>query len=268
MLRTFKTACLRPIRSNAKRHGVGSAIVSRFCRFYLDWYENSDPDAQSNGEIAFLGNLDPSALRTVFDVGANKGDWTAEVCELAPSASVHAFEPHPKLQGELRRRFGDMARVTLVPAALSDKEGTAQLHCDPQLSAVSSLHNTGVALAVDVQTLTGDSYCARHGIDRIDLLKVDAEGHDLAVLRGFGGMLRNGRIGLTQFEHNEMSVFSRTLLKDFFDFLGPSFTILKIMPYGLEPIEWSLQRERFRYGNYVAKTILQGAEGTKAAAHG
>jgi FkbM family methyltransferase len=252
MLRRLKTAFLRPIRSNAQRHGVGSAVVSRFCRFYLDWYENSDPDAQSNGEFVFLGNLDPNALLTVFDVGANRGDWTAAICDLAPGASVHAFEPHPKLQGELRRRFGDIARVSIVPAALSDKEGTAQLHFDPHRSAVSSLHNTGVGLVANVQTLTGDAYCTRHGIDRIDLLKVDAEGHDLAVLRGFARMLRDGRIGLTQFEHNEMSVYSRTLLKDFFDFLGPSFTILKIMPYGLERIEWSLQRERFRYGNYVA----------------
>ena len=40
---------------------------------------------------------------------------------------------------------------------------------------------------------TVDAFCAVHGIDKIDLLKIDTEGYDLVVLEGARELLRSGR---------------------------------------------------------------------------
>ena len=54
----------------------------------------------------------------------------------------------------------------------------------------------------------------------------------------------------------EAAVLSRTFLRDFVDFLGPDYRISKIMPYGLEPLAWTVKSERFRYGNYLAQPVV------------
>jgi hypothetical protein len=44
---------------------------------------------------------------------------------------------------------------------------------------------------VDVDTVRLDTYCARHGVDRIDLIRIDAEGAESKVLLGMGSLLND-----------------------------------------------------------------------------
>lgn len=52
----------------------------------------------------------------------------------------------------------------------------------------------------EVKVETGDAFCAARGIRKVDFLKVDAEGHDFEVLKGFSQMLARSDIGMLQFE--------------------------------------------------------------------
>jgi hypothetical protein len=57
------------------------------------------------GESAFLKQITAkSGSLVVLDVGANEGDYASELLALAPSATVYAFEPHPRIYDRLRRR--------------------------------------------------------------------------------------------------------------------------------------------------------------------
>lgn len=253
-LRTLKTAFLYPLRRHAHSHALGAGTLARLCRFYIDWYENIDPNGASNGEDALLERMKGSPFRAVFDVGANEGSWAQTALSAFPDASFHLFEPIPELGERLRQRFKGR-RVAVSTVALSDHVGRATLHVGSTTTCVSSLHGSDGGVEIEVELVTGDAYCERNGIQHIDYLKIDAEGHDLAVLKGLGRMVRERRVAFIQFEHNEASVFSRTLLKDFVDFLGPGYRISKIMPYGLEPLAWTVQAERFRYGNYLAQPV-------------
>ena len=47
---------------------------------------------------------------------------------------------------------------------------------------------------------SGDAFCDEHRVERIAFLKIDAEGHDLEVLRGFRKMLEGMRIDLVEAE--------------------------------------------------------------------
>ena len=62
-----------------------------------------------------------------------------------------------------------------------------------------------------VEVQTGDAYCTRHRIERIDLLKIDVEGAEHLVLRGFERMLHERRIEVIQFEYGLANIYTHHL---------------------------------------------------------
>jgi hypothetical protein len=64
---------------------------------------------------------------------------------------------------------------------------------------------------------------------------VDAEGHELAILRGAREAIVSRRVDVVQFEFNEMNIFSRVFFKDFYDAL-PGFAFYRMVTDGLAEI--------------------------------
>lgn len=195
--------------------------------------------------------------RCLVDVGANSGSWALAAQETWPDATVHAFEPSTAMFGELSAR---VPRAVLVNAALGEREGEATLYAVPGLSGLSSLHNRDLAShgmsmtsleSVAVTTL--DGYCAENGITRIDYLKIDAEGHDLAVLHGASGLLDAGAIRFLQFEFGGCNIDSRTFLRDFVRLLESRYTIYRMLTDGLEPFAYTERDEVFVTSNFLAE---------------
>ena len=123
------------------------------------------------------------------DVGANKGaylHWMRQA--VGPNGVVYAFEPQPGLARYLelaRQRLG-WDNVTVREVALSDSAGRRVLHVPGwENSPGASLEKTEAASPagdreVDVDTLDRQL----EGVERIRFVKVDVEGHELAVFRG------------------------------------------------------------------------------------
>lgn len=224
-------------------------------------------DVLGSGETAFLEAFfrADSAQRplVVLDVGANCGDYTAEV--LAASAGrvdcrVVAFEPGKAAFEVLSQRFGDRDDVMLVKSAVSDREGKACLHYDRAGSGLSSLYErrlTHMSIALDhseaVDTVDLDTWSEAHAITCIDLLKLDVEGAELSVLQGAGALLARGAVGAIQFEFGGCNIDSRTFARDLWYTLSPSYRLYRVLRDGLWPIpEYEERLERFVTTNYVA----------------
>lgn len=200
---------------------------------------------------------------TVLDVGANVGQWCTSLLDAAQARGaatlqVHSFEPMPATHARLRaavQAHPAGSRVRLVQAALSDAPGKAQMHEFEEGGVTNSLHADPFMRGkpVNVQLDTVDGYCAREGIRTVHMLKVDAEGHDLAVVRGAIGMLREGRVKVAQVEYNVRWVYSRTYLKDAFDLIeGLPYRLGKLTSGGVEFYDaWHPELERFFEANYV-----------------
>ncbi len=140
----------------------------------------------------FREQVEPGMV--VFDVGANVGFYTALLADLVgPAGRVHAFEPDPLSFGILKRRVGRRRNVELTRTALGARPGTATLHCgalnraDNRLHASHARSEAGESVEVPVTTL--DAYCAERGIERIDILKMDVQGFEVAILEGFRSTL-------------------------------------------------------------------------------
>ena len=135
-----------------------------------------------------------SAIRpgdAAVDVGANKGSFLPSLSWAAGPGRVVAFEPQPALAEYLRRicRAARLTNVTVEAAGVSDRAGSMTLHV-PGTSAASpgaSFEPAVAALSpgrdLSVPVVTLDEYF-RSATRRTAAIKVDVEGHELAVFRG------------------------------------------------------------------------------------
>jgi exopolysaccharide biosynthesis WecB/TagA/CpsF family protein len=214
------------------------------------------------GETDLAVRLIPVCEPVVVDVGGNTGAWTQEVQRGIGSKGrwliVEPAEEACAVIQELR-----LPNVELIRAALSDHQGTATLFTPGNCSGLASLHRRDDTFArqldfeerkVPVTTL--DSLIESHGIDRIDFLKLDTEGHELWVLRGARGLLEAGRIRVLTFEFGAGNINSRTYFRDLWTLLTPyGYTIWRITPGGgrVQIKRYYEDLEMFRgVSNYVA----------------
>jgi FkbM family methyltransferase len=198
---------------------------------------------------------------TVLDVGAYGGGYArAAMGAFGSRASIHCFEPQHAGFETLREELRSEATIHCHRLALGAAPGKAELFSDRASSPFASLHEetfaiTGVSQLhrEEVELDTLDRFAMRHGLTKIDLLKVDVEGHEIAVLQGATDLLERGAIEVIQFEFGERNLASRTYLKDFVDLLGPAYELFRLNARGLARMEYRPSSEVFLLeANYVA----------------
>jgi FkbM family methyltransferase len=161
----------------------------------------------------------------IFDVGANRGQFLQlALREFGGQTVIHAFEPSSAAFADLRLRFGGQSGVILNNVALGGEASQKSLYYDVAGSELSSLYarkieHHGISLNGSelVQVRTVDDYCEVQGVSRVNLLKLDVEGHELAVLRGAVEMFERGAIERVSFEFGGCNIDSRTFVRDFFE---------------------------------------------------
>jgi len=131
------------------------------------------------------------------DVGANKGAYIPALSRAVPRGRVVAFEPQPVLADYLRRacaaaRFDN---VTVEAAGVSSTPGAMTLYVpgegesSPGATLESAIERRENCRHLQVPVVTLDAYFAGE-VRRIGGLKIDVEGHELAVLQGAAELIR------------------------------------------------------------------------------
>ncbi|HYE33191.1 MAG TPA: FkbM family methyltransferase [Methylomirabilota bacterium] len=164
---------------------------------------------------------------TMFDVGAHRGHTCGPFA--AEGWRVHAFEPDPENYQALKASIAHMAHVVAHQVAVTEQSAAAlTLHRSStnsyigSLSAFDSSHSEGVT--VTAVSLT--DFCDREGIERVDFLKVDAEGHDWFVLRGFPWSRIQPEVVLCEFEDRKTRPLGYTWEEMAEDLVGRGYTVL------------------------------------------
>ena len=123
-----------------------------------------------------------------LDIGGNVGYFSLIIGRAASPAPVHVFEPIPLNAALINAnlRLNALDNVIVNQLALSDNEGTVRFSVSTD-SAYSSMLSTGTsaeAQSIDVTVTTLDAYLEQHGIDKVDIIKMDVEGAEGQVLAG------------------------------------------------------------------------------------
>jgi FkbM family methyltransferase len=162
---------------------------------------------------------------------------------VAPAAAIYAFEPHPGAFARLERQAathgytafnvgcGDQAG----PATLYDyegQEGTILASLYPEV--ITGWWRTKAA-AVAIEIIRLDDFIRNYHISRVDLIKIDTEGHEVRVLDGMEAAVAADMIDVLQIEFNVMSVYSRTFVRDLYTRL-PQYRLYRMLPTGLVPL--------------------------------
>ena len=221
-------------------------------------------DFAASGEDHFLANELERRVRpveVVVDVGAHEGAYSSRARSLWPTARILSFEPNPRTFERLVRR-AELDGFVAINQGCSNREGMVELfdlagqegssHASVYREVVEHSHGSGItAVAASVTSL--DAFASREGLERIDLLKIDAEGHELHVLLGAKRLIAEGRINAIHFEFNEMNAFSGVHFRDFFELLR-DFELYRLLPAGM--VELAAYRpvelEIFAFQNIVA----------------
>lgn len=143
---------------------------------------------------------------TIFDIGANRGNVLTQYLDLFPDANIHAFEPYSESFESLRNRFSSNKSVKCYKLAVSDSQDNRKFYVNKNVDTNSLLKPRRSGLSSDSQvrnrtieivpTVTIDKFCFDNTISKIDILKMDIQGGELAALHGAIELLESKKISV------------------------------------------------------------------------
>ncbi len=153
---------------------------------------------EQESDLALLLRLfERLSERTVIDVGAEKGAF-AEAFLAAGCSRIWAFEPFPSHAAHLRERFDGNTRITVLEMAIGARDETCDLHIAENRAGQEYPYYHSLARFADTPEIRWARRllvtCRSLGSlvedgslpPEVGVLKIDTEGHDLAVLQGMG----------------------------------------------------------------------------------
>ena len=125
----------------------------------------------------------------VADVGANIGYVSLVCAQCVGDGIVYAFEPSAVTFDYLEQMATQVRQIKPYQLAISDSSGSVRFvdEISSDTSHIADIHDPRGYL---VDCCTIDAWASTHEIGRIDFLKIDAEGHDVQVMQGAGGVIK------------------------------------------------------------------------------
>ena len=217
------------------------------------------PGEETSGALFVSGSYEPGSMialerfifpgAVLFDIGANVGLYTLIASRhVGRSGHVYSFEPSSREQRVLQQNLAlnECSNVTIIAAAVTDKPGTGTLRIAAgqhrgQNTLAQSFSHEGVQLEGDepVELVSLDALWAAKTVRRPDVVKIDAEGSELHLLRGAVVLLRDAQPVII-FEINDALLqargASRAAVEDCLTSLGYSLYRIDDRTAALVPI--------------------------------
>lgn len=129
--------------------------------------------------------------RIIFDVGASDGSWSKDMVEVLPQAEFHLFEPlityAPAYQVIMQENLRQYPNFQLHHWALGETTGRTTINTFPNLvaSTVLDLSESGLTtIPVQVEMTTLNELIAQKRLPPPEVIKIDTQGYELAILKG------------------------------------------------------------------------------------
>ena len=160
-------------------------------------------------ELAVLSDLlkEIRSDDVFYDIGADAGLYTVLVATKVPSECLISFEPHPLRRESLQRNLKrNDVEATIRTEALGSKSGSAKLSYALHTDETNEMAETG-SEGFSVEADRADNLIPEE-LPPPNVMKIDVEGAELSVLKGFGNILNDSLCRVIYIEvHDKITDF-------------------------------------------------------------
>jgi FkbM family methyltransferase len=163
-----------------------------------------------------------------LDIGANVGLMTSHMSEYCTSGKIICVEPNRAIFSALQKNIeaNGIKNAAAVNAAVSEQDGELRF---TEESASGHIDPAGTAV---VESVTLSTLLARHGIDRVDFIKMDVEGYEPVLLRGNLDVLKRDKpLVFLEFHSLALIMETRTEPLGFLEWILQSFAHVFMVTY-------------------------------------
>lgn len=133
---------------------------------------------------------------TIYDIGANKGNWTKECLQYFSDATYYLFEPQQNLKKDIIEVMGDNKKYKLFSLGVGNVNGILNFTIHDRDDSCTFSYTKEEAKEQglrqeEIPIVRLEDFIKEKQLKRPNILKIDAEGLDLQVLRGAESLLKD-----------------------------------------------------------------------------
>ena len=196
-------------------------------------------------EPNMLKSLKKLNINYIFDVGSHRGESIDYFIKLKNLKKIQSFEPQKDNFLVLKKKYKNNSKVILNQIALSQNENYKDFYIN-DLSSTSTFSRLNkksfwlkiknkilnkknpIINIVKIRSLTIDKFIKQKKIEKIDLLKIDTEGHELEVLKGALKTIKEHKVKFILIELHFSKMYQNYSKKKIESFLAKNnFFLLK-----------------------------------------
>jgi FkbM family methyltransferase len=172
---------------------------------------------------------------TFLQIGAFDGIGDDHLYQLVTKHRLRGIlvEPQPDAFAQLEKLYGEQSQLTLLQAAISDREGTRDLYCQRGEASMAASFDRAhllrhgipddeiIILSVACHTIESALRAGR--LEHVDLVQIDAEGYDWPIIRSID--FAKLRPAIIRFEYRNLSTADADACVEFLAAQGYRFLI-------------------------------------------
>ena len=196
-------------------------------------------------EPNILKSLKKLNINYIFDVGSHRGESIDYFIKLKNLKKIQSFEPQKDIFLVLKKKYKNNNKVILNQIALSQNENYKDFYINDlsSTSGFSRLNKKSLWLKIKnkilnkknpiinkikIRSITIDKFIKQKKIKKIDLLKIDTEGHELEVLKGALKTIKEHKVKFILIELHFSKMYQNYSKKKIESFLAKNnFFLLK-----------------------------------------
>lgn len=199
-------------------------------------------------DIQYIFQLIGKDPKVIFDVGANIGFVTFQFRKRFERTKIFCFEPNPEVFIILNTSYATDNDIIKENLGIGSKAGMLNFYKNNNSGTSSFLkpnefHNKNMArkyTEMNIPITSISEYTSHHGIDNIDVLKLDIEGFEIEALKGAESLLVQSKVKVIYLEVSLSEMYEgQPLIGDIIEYLSK----YKYTLYGLYGINETVYRQ-------------------------
>tara|TARA_Y100000816_G_scaffold202894_1_gene149344 strand:+ start:640 stop:1329 length:690 start_codon:yes stop_codon:yes gene_type:complete len=186
-----------------------------FKNLFFFFYDLVDNLIHQERIVKFIDNKN---VKIVVDIGAHKGEFLKHIKKIKSIRKVYSLEPQKKVYGELLKEI-DNKKFFAYNIAISNRNGKQKMQINDfsMTSTLSKVNENSIYYKIknliigtkkkkfeNIKTEKLDFFTKKRKLNKIDLLKVDTEGHELNVVKSGLKTLKKTKYLLIEFRQNDL----------------------------------------------------------------